>query len=108
MDINAEDVKTATQLVLDQGYVTKKDVPAMADRDYAMALGDQVGIALRKTGDHDYIYAEEFDYADQTIATIIWDMDKFPTRHDAMEQLGQALNLPIPTVTVTVADEVEY
>ena len=93
IDIPAEDVEKASKLVLDPGYVTKKDLPKMADLAWATALSDAVTKHfLNDDDDHDpYVYFEQFEFAGGDIDSIIFNMDLVKTREDALHDLADAL-----------------
>lgn len=89
-----EDVEKASKLVLDPGYVTKKDLPKMADLEWATALSDAVTKHfLNDDEDHDpYVYFEQFDFAGGDIDSIIFNMDIIKTRDAGLHKLSEALD----------------
>ncbi|MFC6275546.1 hypothetical protein ACFQET_08480 [Levilactobacillus tangyuanensis] len=93
VDIPKEDVEKAAKLVLDPGYVTKKDLPKMADLAWATALSDAVTKHfLNNDDDHDpYVYFEQFDFDGGDIDSIIFNMDIIKTREEALDDLAEAL-----------------
>ncbi|WP_203642173.1 hypothetical protein [Levilactobacillus andaensis] len=94
VDIPAEDVEKAAKLILDPGYVTKKDLPKMADLAWATALSDAVTKHfLNDDDDHDpYVYFEQFDFAGGDIDSVIFNMDVIKTRDEALHDLADALD----------------
>lgn len=93
VEISAADVEKAAKLVLDPGYVTKKDLPKMADLAWATALSDAVmKHFLNDDDDHDpYVYFEQFDFDGGDIDSIIFNMDVIKTREEALHDLADAL-----------------
>lgn len=94
VDIPNEDVEKAAKLVLDPGYVTKKDLPKMADLAWATALSDAVmQHFLNDDEDHDpYVYFEQFDFDGGDIDSIIFNMDIVKTRDAGLHKLADALD----------------
>lgn len=93
VQIPKEDVEKAAKLVLDPGYVTKKDLPKMADLEWATALSDAVmKHFLNDDDDHDpYVYFEQFDFDGGDIDSIIFNMDIVKTRDAGLHKLSEAL-----------------
>jgi len=106
IDIPAEDVKKAANLILKPGYVTKHDLPKMADLAWATALSEAVTAHfLNHDEDHDpYVYFEQFDYAGGDIDSIIFNMDVIPTRDKALELLGDAIGQKL----ITPPDKLDF
>lgn len=92
--IPKEDVEKAAKLVLDPGYVTKKDLPKMAGLEWATALSDAVmKHFLEDDEDHDpYVYFEQFDFDGGDIDSIIFNMDIVKTRDAGLQKLAEVLD----------------
>ncbi|KRL58629.1 hypothetical protein FD08_GL003437 [Lentilactobacillus parakefiri DSM 10551] len=90
-----EQVKKAVDLINDQGYVTKKDIPEMDDDDWSKGFADKIDAAFKDSDKDPYIYYEKFDYAGGEIDTIIWNMDVIKTRDDALKKLADVMGQKI-------------
>lgn len=90
-----EQINKAVDLINDQGYVTKKDIPEMDDDDWSKGFADKIDAVFKNSDKDPYIYYEKFDYAGGEIDTIIWNMDVIKTRDDALKKLADVLGKKI-------------
>lgn len=99
IDIPAADVEKAAKLILKPGYVTKHDLPKMADLSWATALNKAVTAHfLNDDDDHDpYVYFEQFDFAGGDIDSILFNMDIVKTREEALKTLGEQIDQKLVT-----------
>ncbi|PWF99861.1 hypothetical protein [Levilactobacillus bambusae] len=92
-----ETVNQAAEVILDQGYVTKKDIPEMDDPDWAKAFAGEVEGHFLNDEDHDpFVYYEEFDFVGGDTDSIIFNMDQIP-REQAQKLLANAIGQKIQT-----------
>ncbi|HJE86781.1 MAG TPA: hypothetical protein K8U88_04255 [Levilactobacillus hammesii] len=92
ISIPTEDVEKAAKLILKPGYVTKHDLPKMADLAWATALSEAVMKHFLDDEDNDpYVYFEQFDFAGGDIDSILFNMDIIKTREDALTILGDQI-----------------
>jgi len=92
---NDDQVKKAVDLINDQGYVTKKDIPEMDDDDWSKGFAAKIDDVFKNSDKDPYIYYEKFDYAGGEIDTIIWNMDVIKTRDDALKKLADIMGKKI-------------
>lgn len=92
-----EQIKKAVDLINEQGYVTKKDIPEMDDDDWSKGFADKIDNVFKDSDKDPYIYyeKEKFDYAGGEIDTIIWNMDVIKTRDDALKKLADVMGQKI-------------
>lgn len=87
-----DQVKKAVDLINEQGYVTKKDIPEMDDDDWSKGFAQKIDGVFKNSDKDPYIYYEKFDYAGGDIDTIIWNMDVLKTRDEALKKLAEVLD----------------
>ncbi|GHP13478.1 hypothetical protein YK48G_09030 [Lentilactobacillus fungorum] len=94
-DYSDDDINKAVDLIKQQGYVTKKEIPEMDDDDWTKGFADRIDKVFQKSDDDPYIYFEKFDFDGGDIDSIIWNMDVIKTRDDALKKLSEVLNKKI-------------
>lgn len=65
-----EMIQKAADLIVKQGYATRKDIPEMKDLDWAYGLGEKVDKYFNDKNAGRFIYHEDFDYAGGDIAAL--------------------------------------
>ncbi|MHA8110537.1 hypothetical protein ACYATP_03380 [Lactobacillaceae bacterium Melli_B4] len=90
MTFEDNDIQKGIDLIESQGYITKKDFPQMKDDVWAVAFEKNLDLKFRDDDSDDpYLYVEKFDFSDGNIDSIIFDMDKVPSREAALEKLAR-------------------
>ncbi|KRK70187.1 hypothetical protein [Lacticaseibacillus nasuensis] len=108
MAADAATLEKADEALNTTGFITEKEIPELADRDFSRELSNALTKAREKKGEEGYIYTEPFDFSGGKITNIIWDMDKIGTREAAKETLAEDMDLAMPTETLSAVDQKTY
>ena len=91
-----DDLKKGIQIIKDRGYITKKDFKKMDDDVWAHGFERKMDAMIQEDDSYNpYLYVERFDFRGGNIDSIIFDMDKVPSRDAALKTLAKVTNQQI-------------